>query len=79
MGDDPTQRARAGLPRRLAALFYDLLLVVAIVHDWRTNGRVHPAYIVAGAFVVLVQIARVPLSTTDAWRSFADWLMAFTG
>ena len=30
MGDDPTQRARAGLPRRLAALFYDLLLVVAI-------------------------------------------------
>ena len=30
MGDDSTQRARAGLPRRLAALFYDLLLVVAI-------------------------------------------------
>lgn len=57
----------------------DLLLVVAMVHDWRTNGRVHRAYIVAGACVVLVQIARVPFSTTDVWRSIADWLMAFTG
>jgi hypothetical protein len=40
---------------------------------------VHRAYLVAGACVVLVQIVRVPLATTDAWRAIADWLMAFTG
>jgi len=57
----------------------DLLLVVAMVHDYRTEGRVHRAYVVAGACLVFVQVIRVPLATSEAWRSFADWLMTFAG
>src|SRR5262249_58183846 len=30
------------------ALVAYLLLVVAIVHDWRTRGRVHPVYVYGG-------------------------------
>ena len=28
------------------ALFVDLLIVAAMVHDWRTRGRPHPVYVV---------------------------------
>src|SRR5260370_19264912 len=31
------------------AMVGDLLLVVALVHDWRTRGRPHPVYVYAGA------------------------------
>jgi hypothetical protein len=44
-------------------------------HDRRTRGRVHPVYWMAGAALVALQIARVPLSTTTAWARIADWLL----
>lgn len=53
----------------------NLLLVVAIVYDWRRRGRPHPAYLIAGAFLVVVQVARIPLSRTAAWHAVTDWLV----
>jgi hypothetical protein len=60
-------------------LLADLLIVVAIVHDWRTRGRPHPVYLVAGAALVAVQVLRVPLSGTAAWQAFAEWLLRLGG
>jgi hypothetical protein len=54
-----------------------VLLVIAMIHDRRTTGRVHPAYWLAGGALVAVQILRVPLSATDAWMRFTHWLLAF--
>jgi hypothetical protein len=57
-------------------LVVDLLIVAGIVYDWRTRGRPHPAYLIAGGLTVLVQFARLPLSATPAWQSFAGQLIA---
>jgi hypothetical protein len=61
----------------LPGLVSDVLLVIAMIHDRRTTGRVHPAYWLAGGALVAVQILRVPLSATDAWMRFTHWLLAF--
>jgi hypothetical protein len=50
-----------------AGLVVDLLLVVAIVHDWRSNRRVHPAYIVGGAALLAKQLLIIPLAATPTW------------
>jgi hypothetical protein len=55
----------------------DMLLAVPIVRDWRARGWPHAAYLYAAAFIVIVQIARVPFGGTGAWRSVTDWLLAF--
>ena len=50
-----------------------MLLVVAMLHDRRNLGRVHPVYWVAGTALIAVQVLRVPLSTTATWHSIAGW------
>jgi hypothetical protein len=61
------------------ALLVDLFIVAGIVHDWRTRGRPHPAYLIAGGAVLVQQLLRVPVSTTAAWDSVAEWLMHVAG
>lgn len=58
------------------ALVACLLLVVAMIFDWRTRGRPHPAYIYGGAALVAVKILNWPISATAAWHSFAGGLLA---
>jgi hypothetical protein len=53
------------------ALVADLLLVAAIVFDWRTRGRPHPVYLIGGAALLIVQATRVPSSATPLWDSIA--------
>lgn len=53
-----------------------LLLVVAIVFDWRTRGRVHPVYIYGGAALVAVKLLNWPISITPAWHSLAGGILA---
>jgi hypothetical protein len=60
------------------ALAADVLLVVAIVHDWRTRGRPHRAYVVAGGLLLAMQFLRIPLSTSAAWRTITTWLLTAT-
>jgi hypothetical protein len=57
-------------------LVADLLIAVAMIRDWRTQGRVHPAYWIAGGCVLAVQLLRVPLSTTHMWMGVTDWVVA---
>jgi hypothetical protein len=55
------------------------LLIIAMIHDWRKRGRVHSAYIAAGIFVVVVQIARIPLSESTTWHAITSWLLRIGG
>lgn len=61
------------------ALLVDLFIVAGIVHDWRTRGRPHPAYVVAGGAVLVQQLLRAPVATTAAWDAVATWLMHVSG
>lgn len=58
------------------ALVAFLLLVVAMVHDWRTRGRPHPAYIYGGVALLAVKFLNWPISMTPAWHSFAGGILA---
>jgi len=59
------------------ALIAYLLLVAAIIFDWRTRGRPHPVYIYGGAALVAVKLLNWPISVTPAWHSFAGGILAF--
>jgi hypothetical protein len=55
-----------------------LLLVVAMVFDWRTRGRPHPVYIYGGLALVAVKLLNWPISTSAAWHSFAGGILALS-
>ena len=58
------------------ALSAYLLIVVAILFDWRTRGRPHPVYLIGGGALVALKFIQLPLSGSAAWLSFAGWLLA---
>ncbi|WP_315736119.1 hypothetical protein [Bradyrhizobium sp. SZCCHNR1093] len=53
-----------------------LLLVVAIIHDRRTFGRVHPVYVYGGLALIAVKLLNWPISVTSAWHAFAGGMLA---
>jgi hypothetical protein len=61
----------------VGGLIPDLLIVAGAVYDWRTRGKVHPAYLVGAAVVVGLQVLRIPLAPSHAWLAFADSLGNF--
>lgn len=58
------------------ALTAYLLLVAAIIHDWRTRGRPHPVYVYGGLALVAIKFLNWPVSLTPAWHGFAGGLLA---
>jgi hypothetical protein len=58
------------------ALAAYLLLVAAIVFDWRTRGRPHPVYVYGGMALVAVKVLNWPISVTPLWHSFAGGILA---
>lgn len=52
----------------------DLFVVVGMVYDRMTRGRVHPAYWWGGGLLLASQAGRLALSGTNAWLAFATWL-----
>jgi len=60
-------------------LAVDLLIVAGIVHDWRTRGRPHPAYLFGGALLLANQLLAVPLSATPAWMAIARAVQSLAG
>jgi hypothetical protein len=52
----------------------DLFIVVCLVYDRVVRGRIHPALIWGGLFIVLSQPLRLLLAGTDLWLAFATWL-----
>lgn len=63
----------------LPAALVDLLLVAAMLIDWRTRGKVHPVYWIGGAALVAQQFSHGWLSETPVWRDFLDALLRLTG
>jgi len=55
------------------------LLVIAMIHDWRKRGSVHLTYVMAGVFLVVVQIARIPFSESTTWLAITNWLLRMGG
>ncbi len=53
-----------------------LLLVAAMIHDWRTRGRPHPVYVYGGIALIAVKLLNWPISTTAAWHSLAGGILA---
>jgi len=60
-------------------LAIDVLILMAILYDWRARGRPHPAYLLGGAFIISVQVLRIPLSATAVWHGFTNLLVGFLG
>ncbi len=50
------------------------LLLLMIVYDWWSMGKVQRVTIWSAIFLVVVQQARHPLSHTAAWQRFAGWV-----
>ena len=61
------------------ALVAELFIVAGMVYDWRTRGKVHPAYLWAGGFALAVQLLKIPFSGTAAWHGMARWLISLAG
>ncbi len=53
-----------------------LLLVVAIVHDWRTRGKPHAVYVIGGLALIAVKLLNLPVSMSAPWHSFAGGILA---
>jgi hypothetical protein len=53
-----------------------LLVMVAMVHDWRTRGRPHPVYVIGGLAYLAVKLLNLPISNTHAWHAFAGGILA---
>ncbi|MGI4879677.1 MAG: hypothetical protein ACRYG4_19550 [Janthinobacterium lividum] len=60
-------------------LTVDLLLVAAMIYDWRTRGRVHPAYLVGVPFVVASQLLIPAIGDSAAWMTAARALEGLMG
>ncbi|MEQ1755131.1 MAG: hypothetical protein ABL973_13480 [Micropepsaceae bacterium] len=60
-------------------LLVDLLIVVAMIYDWRTRGKIHRVYLIGGPALLFLQVIRVPLSTTPAWHAIAEWVAGLAG
>jgi hypothetical protein len=50
-----------------------------MVQDWRTLGKVHPAYWWAGGFALALQLLKIPLSETPLWHGIARFLISLAG
>ena len=59
-----------------AALVAYLLLVVAIIFDWRTRGKPHPVYVYGGIVLVALKFLNLPISMSSWWHSFAGGILA---
>jgi hypothetical protein len=63
----------------LPTLAASLLIVTAIIYDWRSRGRPHPVYVYGGIVLVAWTILIVPFANTNLWLSIARSLRALGG
>lgn len=60
-------------------LIADLLIVVAVVYDWRVRGRPHHVYVYGGLALLAEQLLTLPVSATETWMSIARFLEGLAG
>jgi uncharacterized membrane protein YozB (DUF420 family) len=53
-----------------------LFVVACLVYDRLAHGRVHPAFLWGGIFVMVALPARFAFGRTDVWLAVARWLTA---
>lgn len=58
------------------ALVACILLIIAIVFDWRTRGRPHQVYLLGGGALLALKFLQVPISATSLWHSIAGWILS---
>jgi hypothetical protein len=79
----PPGAAEGGPPPPFVAvppgIVASLLIVVAMVYDWRTRGRPHKVYVYGGILVLLELFLVVPISGTKAWLTTAQFLEHLAG
>jgi uncharacterized membrane protein YozB (DUF420 family) len=51
-----------------------LFVVACLIYDRAAHGRVHPAFLWGGLFVMLSLPFRFAIGRTGTWLSFAEWL-----
>ena len=61
----------------MAGVLVEMLIVAAMVHDWRSHGRVHPAYLWGLGVAIAVHALRPVVGYSQAWYRMVDWLLAF--
>ncbi|HEU4704825.1 MAG TPA: hypothetical protein VFS45_03855 [Sphingomicrobium sp.] len=75
---------QAGPPPRIeftmmSAYVIEVLILAAVVYDWKARERLHPAYLWGFGSLLAVHWSRPLLSGTEAWQRVADFLVAFNG
>jgi hypothetical protein len=60
-----------------AGVVVGVLILVALIYDWRKNGRPHPVYLIGGAAVMVVELGRVALGDTAQWQAIATAMGRF--
>jgi hypothetical protein len=55
----------------------DAFMIPIVVYDFATRGKIHPATLGGGLFVIGSQILRLIIGGTAAWEAFARWLTSF--
>ncbi len=58
-----------------------LLIVPALIYDWRTRGRIHPVYMRSPcrSWILPSPLAVMPISDSAAWHGFAKGFAAMAG
>jgi hypothetical protein len=49
----------------------DLMILVAMVYDWRTRGRPHWVYLVGLPYLLVLQTTVTPIAESPAWQAVA--------
>lgn len=56
-----------------------ILIVAAMIYDWRTRGRVHTVYLIALPLLLALAYLVIPISETAGWHAFAHSYSALAG
>ncbi len=67
------------MPVIVTGLLLQLIVIAGMIHDKRTTGRVHPAWIIGLLINIAVVLLRHPLGATQGWIGFADWFTRIAG
>ena len=52
----------------------DLFIFAGWLYDFKTRGKVHPAFLRGGLALIASQPLRLAIAGTDAWLAFAGWV-----
>ena len=62
-----------------SGLLMSALVLIPIIHDWRTRGRPHPVYLIGGPVLFAVIVLSVPFSSTETWMGIARFVESLAG